>query len=85
MAVSSVGRERQSGNLQTPTQTPRGHVVRTTVMTEIVGNALSAVTLGDPTIKVYRISTPSEIRVINNARRLYVVTKGETVGIHKTW
>jgi len=59
--------------------------VRTTVTTEILQNALSAVALVDPVIKVYRISAPAEIRVINNARKLYVVTKGETVGIYQTW
>jgi len=70
---------------QTAIQTPRGSPMRNTVTPDALQDPLPAVALSNPTIKVYRIANPAEITVINNARKLYVVTKGEAVGIYKTW
>lgn len=52
----------------------------------IVGaqNALSALALS-PLIKVYRIPSPSEIQVLSSSRGYYVITRGQQVGIFKTW
>jgi len=47
-------------------------------------NALSALTLSS-IIKVYRVPSPSEIRVLSNSRAFYVITRGQQVGIFKTW
>jgi len=70
---------------QTAIQTPRGSSMRNTVTLDVLQDPPPAVALGNPTIKVYRISNPAEITVINNAKKLYVVMKGEAVGIYKTW
>jgi len=66
-------------------QTPRGPLMRTTVTTEIVGALNSPAPSVDPVIKVYRIPEPTDITVIDNAEKLYIVTKGEAVGIYDTW
>jgi len=47
-------------------------------------NALSALVL-NPLIKVYRVPNPTDIRVLSNSRTFYVITRGEQVGVFKTW
>jgi len=49
-----------------------------------VQNAFSALALG-PIIKVYRIPDPSEIQVFSSSQGFYVITRGEQVGVFKTW
>lgn len=50
----------------------------------VIVGALSALTLS-PVIKVYRIPSPSEIPILSNSWAFYVITRGQEVGIFRTW
>jgi len=49
-----------------------------------IQNAVASLSLA-PIIKVYRIPNPSDLALFSSRKGFYVVTKGEGVGIFKSW